>query len=100
MQKLAKSNFLFLLILGLPLAAAAHSWYPEMCCHENDCFPIDRSERRADGSFWVEAHGVTILVPANFPTQPSLDNEDHICFYFNMDLQLYLPKCLFRSAQS
>jgi hypothetical protein len=72
----------------------AHSWYPQRCCNEIDCVKIDSMKRQPDGSLLVIAGHITVIVPPNFPAEPSQDGDAHICTY--RDIRgAYLPRCLF-----
>ena len=54
------SRLLLLVCVGVvalqPSLVTAHSWYPERCCHNMDCFPADTVRRLADGTL-VLVHG-------------------------------------------
>ena len=60
--------------------AAAHDWYPLECCSERDCAPADTVVRREDGSYLVTAHGMSAVIPANYPNwRKSPDGRIHVC---------------------
>jgi hypothetical protein len=62
----------------------AHSWYPEECCNDNDCAPVESIARffPAGGgpAQWIvtSKHG-TALVPEGFPVRASKDGRMHVC---------------------
>lgn len=84
-----------LLSVSLTSAAAAHSWYPSRCCDGRDCAPVDSMETSADGTVWMEAQGILVMVPRFFPAEISPDNRAHVCAYYDYDTALFLPRCLF-----
>jgi hypothetical protein len=63
-----------------PHPAAAHSWYPLECCHDQDCAPVDRVQSlpNLDGFYVTTALG-SALVPATFPKRESKDGRMHVC---------------------
>jgi hypothetical protein len=63
--------------------AAAHSWYPNVCCNDADCAPVEAVSQLVlvDGSRQLvvtSKHG-TALVPKDFPSRHSKDGRMHIC---------------------
>ena len=82
-----------------PIRGAAHSWYPQRCCTEQDCVRVDRIERRPDGSLWVTAGHIGVAIPKGFPAEPSQDHDAHVCTYRNI-LGHHVPRCLFLPAES
>ncbi len=54
------------LVLLLPTAALAHSWYPYECCSDRDCYPVALEQvksTKAAGSFTM-ARLLAIATPA------------------------------------
>ncbi len=91
------------LIVIVPLMAAAahaHSWYPERCCHDRDCQPVDTLQHNSDGTMEITAGGVFVQIPKGFPSELSLDRRAHVCTYYDLDVQIYRPRCLFLPATS
>ena len=68
------------LLLALP-TAHAHDWYPRECCSSRDCAPADTVVRHDDGSYFVTARGISLVIPWWFrPWRPSPDGRVHVCF--------------------
>jgi hypothetical protein len=73
-----------LLISGFalqPVRVIAHSWYPERCCHDMDCYPADAVHRLPDGSLVLSRGAIRVRIPANFPIETSPDGMAHFCVY-------------------
>lgn len=91
-------------LLALPVLtvagpAGAHSWYPQRCCNEIDCYKVVRMQRLPDGSLDVLAGHIPVIVPKDFPAEPSLDHDAHVCVYRDM-LGRYRPLCVFLPAEA
>ena len=57
--------------------ALAHSFYPYICCSDQDCYPIPVEDVRATPKGWrILKEGVTIPYEA---ARPSPDGRFHIC---------------------
>jgi hypothetical protein len=73
---------LLLSALFWPAPARAHSWYPQDCCSDRDCWPMgtDADAREPDPTpekgGWVTHDGK--FVPES-ETRPSKDGRFHIC---------------------
>ena len=78
----------------LPSTAWAHLWYPKVCCNDQDCFKATLVEHLPDGSLRIDAGHITVVVPKNFPSLPSLDNDAHVCVFRDMRGR-YQPRCVF-----
>ncbi|MFZ4806122.1 MAG: hypothetical protein ACOYLQ_02615 [Hyphomicrobiaceae bacterium] len=90
-----------MLIVPLVVADAdAHSWYPHWCCNDQDCQPVDTIQHNADGSMEITAGGIFVQIPKGFPSDVSGDRRIHVCTYYDPDVQLYRPRCLFLPATS
>ncbi len=76
-------------------AAVAHDWYPRLCCHGNDCAPVERAEALPDGSWRMTSRVGTTDVPADFPRRASPDHQMHICMARFSHLDGMRPVCLF-----
>ena len=61
------------------LTAAAHDWYPQECCHFNDCAPVDRVEQSGPGGMTVTSRHGTAVVPESMPRRESRDQRMHVC---------------------
>jgi hypothetical protein len=61
--------------------AAAHSWYPRRCCHDNDCFPADTVQRLPDGTLVLSRGSIVVRVTRSFPVEASPDGRAHFCAY-------------------
>lgn len=64
-----------------PAFAWSHSWYPERCCHDHDCFPADRLERLADGTLLLARGRIVVRVAKSFPVETSPDGQPHFCVW-------------------
>jgi hypothetical protein len=68
---------------GFLLSAAnvfAHDWYPVECCTQQDCAPAETVVRRDDGSYTLTAHGMSVVIPADYPHwRRSPDGRIHVC---------------------
>lgn len=83
-----------LLIAGLVLfsgSACAHSWYPEECCHDDDCRPVPCVELRATslGLMWRDA-----VIFNETQTRDSQDQRCHVCVKSFAGF-VSLPICVF-----
>jgi hypothetical protein len=72
----------------------AHSWYPQECCHDNDCHPIPCEELKIDHRYnsviwkdtvWFGTHQI----------RSSQDQQCHICYMSYAGFVPYLPLCVF-----
>lgn len=76
-----------LLFLGASLFALqpslveAHSWYPNRCCHDMDCYPADVVRRLPDGTLVLSRGPMVVRVPRTFPIEASPDGRPHFCVY-------------------
>ncbi len=80
-----------------PQPAGAHAWYPQECCNDQDCFPADDVEMRADGSMIVTVGPnarFRVTVPPSFPLRPSQDPRVHVCIYRDV-LGRHRIRCVF-----
>ena len=67
-------------VLSVPAVAQAHEWYPIECCAGLDCAPADSVVRQDDGSYLVTTHGMSVVIPANYPYwRASPDGRIHAC---------------------
>ena len=102
---MSKKWLLAFLLTATP--AAAHDWYPQECCHEMDCAPVDRTDivptpttAPAGGvaigptAMVVTTKHGTALVPADFPRRESKDHRMHACMIPGVDGRMQLI-CLF-----
>jgi hypothetical protein len=69
-------------ILALTLAltfnkpsAVAHEWYPQHCCSDKDCHPINCAEITTSPDYY---HWHSLLFPKN-ASYPSQDGGCHVC---------------------
>ncbi len=74
--------------------AQAHLWYPKVCCNDQDCFKATLVKHLPDGSLRIDAGHITVIVPRDFPSLPSLDNDAHICVFRDLRGR-YQPRCVF-----
>lgn len=67
-------------LLGSPHIASAHDWYPRECCSDRDCGPADTVVRRDDGSYFITARGMSVVIPADYHRwRDSPDGRIHVC---------------------
>ena len=78
---LAVAALLFGAVALSPSNLAAHSWYPQRCCSEKDCFLADHILRLPDGVLEFTTGEVVLRVPRSFPIEASPDGKSHICVY-------------------
>jgi hypothetical protein len=64
------------LVLALPGAALAHSWYPYECCSDRDCFPVSVQDVRAIPGGWSLPDGTIV---AHGEARASPDGNFHVC---------------------
>lgn len=85
--------------IGLLLSsggATPHDWYPLECCSAQDCAPAETVVRQEDGSYLVTAHGLSAVIPANYPNwRKSPDGRIHVCIHKLRSGAEYLV-CAFR----
>src|SRR5262245_27193044 len=55
------------------------SWYPEECCHDEDCQPVAHVRIAPEGLWMTTVGGQTVLVSKDEPRRPSRDLRWHIC---------------------
>lgn len=69
--------FMTLFVAGWVNGARAHSFYPYICCSDQDCYPIPVEDVRATPQGWrIVKEGITIPYEA---ARPSPDGRFHIC---------------------
>jgi hypothetical protein len=84
MNRLIALIFVTATAIALPGKPHAHSWYPNECCHDGDCAPVDKVDRLAPASgkasplIVTTRHG-TAVVPSTLPIQQSKDHRMHAC---------------------
>lgn len=64
------------LLVALPSAALAHSWYPWECCSNRDCYPVAVENVRAGGGGWTLEDGTFV---AYSEARASPDDRFHVC---------------------
>ncbi len=92
------------LVLAFCGAAWAHSWYPSNCCGARDCTVAERVVKQPNGDWvvyfrapWFDT--IPVVVPKDFPKQPSMDGNYHICPYTDGSGK-YLARCVFEPGNS
>lgn len=84
MQRLLLIPAVVALTLALCNRAPAHSWYPDHCCSDKDCYPVRCEEVKAIGDYYYwRGHAF-----AKNASYPSKDGNCHVC------IGSY-PRCLF-----
>jgi hypothetical protein len=66
-------------------SAYGHEWYPQHCCSDRDCHPVDCAEITTTPDYYIWH---TLRFPKN-ASYPSLDGACHVCTSGAM------PRCLF-----
>ena len=77
--------------LVVSTGAWAHSWYEQVCCSDQDCFPVPSEEVKImpDGY-----HVRGFVVPYN-KVRVSLDKDYHLCVYNGSFRCFYAPPSAF-----
>lgn len=66
-----------------------HSWYPEECCKDEHCYPVEWVQDLKHGGTVVKtADNIRITVPPVVRRQSSQDGRYHLCFN-KEELRLY-----------
>ena len=73
------------LITALSLSRLAHSWYPQECCSDKDCAPVDDVEV-VEGGYRTQG-----LFVAKNRARPSLDARYHLCRHQNYVFCFFVP---------
>ena len=71
-----------LLLCGVSSVAHGHSWYPQECCHDQDCEEAEETSPPSDDysrTLKGKKTGTVVNVPRNFPSRPSQDGKTHMC---------------------
>lgn len=78
-QPLLGATFALLMLLCPLRNVSAHDWYPEECCHGQDCAVVTVAEHLSGGRLRVTTvHGVGD-VRADTSVRRSPDNKMHAC---------------------
>ncbi|MBA9063877.1 hypothetical protein GGQ91_003278 [Methylobacterium fujisawaense] len=73
------------LLTTLSFNHLAHSWYPEECCSNEDCAPVDDAEIVPGG---FRSHGY--FIPEAL-ARPSKDASYHLCQYRGRVICFFVP---------
>jgi hypothetical protein len=73
------------LVTALSLNHMAHSWYPQECCSDRDCAPVEDVEV-VEGGYRTQG----LFVPSG-RARPSLDARYHLCRYHNYVICFFVP---------
>jgi hypothetical protein len=75
-------------------AATAHSWYPQECCHDNDCRPVPCAELSYHDKDVVWRKHIYF---SGSMIRESRDGSCHVCVKegLNAGIIPYLPLCVF-----
>jgi hypothetical protein len=69
-----------LLLAYLTVPAPAHSWYPEDCCSDKDCFRVVKIDQAgAQGRLMMLENNQQVLVPPDQVFRRSQDGSYHLC---------------------
>ena len=74
------------LAIALTTRAPAHEWYPQHCCSDQDCHPVDCDEISTSLDYY-KWHGMLFPKNASFPSK---DGGCHVCHTISGT-----PRCLF-----
>jgi hypothetical protein len=71
-----------------------HSWYPQECCHDNDCRPVPCTELSYRGKDVVWRKHIYFSGPM---IRESKDGNCHVCVKEGLSASIipYLPICVF-----
>lgn len=72
----------------VPLLFLVHSWYPEECCTNKDCYPVEWIKESSEGTTVKTEDGIQVTVPKSIHRLPSRDGDYHLCFPKN-DLRVW-----------
>ncbi|MHB2170133.1 hypothetical protein [Alsobacter sp. R-9] len=78
-------------LLAMTGSAAAHSWYDQTCCSDQDCHPIQAYEVQAT-PLGYKVYG-TVVPYGN--ARISLDRDYHICVYAGQVRCFYAPPTMY-----
>ena len=75
----------------------AHSWYPEECCNQKDCYVVELvryDNKPGDPGYIIKDGMVEVFIPKSFPRRNSHDGDYHLCYNQSAyrlyhDLQVY-----------
>jgi len=84
--------FALMFVFWSPETAIGHSWYDASCCHDNDCTPVTKIERKGDYTIWYSKKfgavkitdkemSIRVRDSAPFEIKASKDSNSHICAY-------------------
>jgi hypothetical protein len=79
-------------MLACVTGAEAHSWYPQSCCHNNDCRPVPCGEL-VEMRYGLMRRGVVVFNETM--VKPSQDQFCHVCVKEQIDMVPYVPLCVF-----
>ena len=84
----AKSNLVFHSEVGQlsrinfdaqPFFVPVHSWYPQECCQDIDCAPVEAQAVRRTASGWYIVESKETIDFLDLRIRPSLDGQIHRC---------------------
>lgn len=72
------------LVLRHPARINAHDWYPEECCNDMDCAPVESVQKVVPPGGGAPYLIVTskkgkVTIRPNFPVRDSKDSRMHVC---------------------
>lgn len=69
-------------LFSLPLITLVHSWYPNKCCSDNDCKPVDCSEieKTPEGFRYYAKELGKYIEFTREQEDLSQDNNCHVCY--------------------
>lgn len=67
-------------LASLSILTLVHSWYPNYCCSDKDCKPVDCDAiyERQDGEFVYQAPEMNYIFRKD-QNKPSQDSKCHVC---------------------
>ena len=77
-----------LLLLFWSPSSNAQNWYPNACCPDYACAPVDKfrwigTETNPQALLWLKSKFGQALIRGDFPHQHSKDGRMHVCMMYD-----------------
>jgi hypothetical protein len=84
-----------LFVICFSIEVLAHSWYPWICCSDNDCAPVTSVIMLEGGKLEVVTkHGIAV-VNEDFERKESQDSRMHACMRYDPSVEQMILICFF-----